>query len=434
MKGRPGLVPELVVVIMPRRSRRSPLTTILFFLVAASLLSYLFSHDFPLTSHPSAYFGSTGEDVVHIALTETGGSHDEVLAALVYSFASHPRVSMDIYQRSPRYGISHILNAFELPRKPQGPFRPDSFLMSWQDREWGIPDIWISTTCEVDLPRYQTNMTMLLEQGSTYLFCVVHHSDVWDNTRLRDIARPWVERNRMQFITLSPHTADYLQYRTLLHWETTVEPVVRPLAPVFPVHISETDGVEVDHSFALQGDFSPGRRDYQALFTRLESFLQSAGPSPDKNITMHLLGHGHRPRVPDSINSHVQFNENLAYPEYYSLLSRTFALLPAFASDGYFHTKASSTIPAALIAGAPLIATAELVEAYSYLSEDAVWIQEEGMSDMDVVAQVLQMSEEERRRKKQFVREWSQQLMHENVQKAAGWIHEAMDKLDKPLQ
>lgn len=346
---------------------------------------------------------------------------------------------MDIYQTLSRYNISHIIDAFDLPRKPRGPFNPGTFL-SWQDREQGIPDIWILTTCEIDLLKYQKNMTILLEKDNMYLFCVVHHSDVWDAAQLRDIAKPWVERNRMQFITLSAHTANYLEYRTLPFWETTVQPVVRPLAPVFPVDIDEQQEVEsslsptdVDYSFALQGDYHSSRRDYQSLFSRFASFLQDAG-SPNKNITMHILGHGTRPKVPGSISSHVQFDEGLAYSEYYSLLSRTFALLPAFASEEYLYCKASSTVPAALIAGVPLVATAELVEAYSYLSEDAVWLQGEGMTDMDVVGQLLQMSEEEWRRKKQFVQQWSGKLKQENIQKAAGWIQEAMDKLGKPLQ
>jgi len=48
------------------------------------------------------------------------------------------------------------------------------------------------------------------------------------------------------------------------------------------------------------------------------------------------------------------------------------AVLPAFASNVYYTTKASSSVAAAIICGTPLLADHELLAAYSYLSEDAV--------------------------------------------------------------
>lgn len=386
------------------------------------------------------------DGAVHIALTETGGSHDEVVAAFVHSFASQPRVQMDIYQLLPRYGIQDVMNEFDLPSKPSGPHQPSEFL-SWMKPGQKLPDIWIATTCEIDLPTYQKNLTMLLENGKTYIFCVTHHSDRWNTEKMENLAAPWIEQSRIEFVTLSPHTTDFLQKQGVGKWRTSMPPLIRYLAPVFPVSIAtekstqqQTNGEnaplpkdadEEELGFALQGDYDPSRRDYDSIFSRLDSFL-SGGDY--KKLTMHLLGHGDKkPTVPDSIKPNVQFNEQLSYIQYYSLIARTFALVPAFASKEYLDRKASSTVPAALIAGVPLVAPKEIVQAYEYLDMDVVWEQEVGRSDMDVVGDVLKMTVEERRRKKQAVRERRDEIIKGNVRRAGEWLQEAMRRMGREL-
>jgi len=353
---------------------------------------------------------------------------------------------MDIYQLYPRYGIKDIMAAFELPSKPSGPHGPPDFL-SWQKPEQKLPDIWVATTCELDLLYYQKNMTALLENRKTYIYCVIHHADRWNNQKMKTLAGPWIDQSRIEFITLSPHTVEFLQKEGLGKWKVSMPPLIRYLVPVFPVSITteestqkqtngenapiptDADGEEL--GFALQGDYDPSRRDYASLFSRLDSFLSGGNY---KDLTMHLLGHGDKkPTVPDSIKPNVQFNERLSYLEYYSLIARTFALLPAFASAEYLDRKASSTVPAALIAGVPLVATKEMVQAYAYLNMDVVWKQEVGRSDMDIVGDVLKMTVEERRRKKQAVREKRDEIIKGNVRRVDGWLHEAMSKMGREL-
>ncbi|RPB29074.1 hypothetical protein L211DRAFT_832948 [Terfezia boudieri ATCC MYA-4762] len=385
------------------------------------------------------------DGAVHIALTETGGSHDEVVAAFVHSFASQPRVQMDIYQLLPRFGIKDIMASFDLPSKPSGPNDPSDFL-SWKKPEQKLPDIWVATTCEIDLLYYQKNLTMLLENGKTYIYCVIHHADRWNNQKVKNLASQWVEQSRIEFVTLSPHTAEYLQKEGVGKWRVSMPPLIRYLVPIFPVSITseestqkQTNGENAplpmvaneELSFALQGDYDPSRRDYTSLFSRLDSFLSGGNY---KDLTMHLLGHGdNKPIIPDTIKPHVQFNERLSYIEYYSLIARTFALLPAFASVEYLDRKASSTIPAALIAGVPLVATKEMVQAYGYLNMDVVWEQEVGRSDIDVVGDVLKMTVEERRRKKQAVRESRDEIIKGNTRRVGEWLQEAMRRMGREL-
>ena len=51
------------------------------------------------------------------------------------------------------------------------------------------------------------------------------------------------------------------------------------------------------------------------------------------------------------------------------------AVLPAFASDVYYTSKASSSVAAALICGTPLLANLQLLRAYSYLPPEATLTQ-----------------------------------------------------------
>ncbi|KAF8464089.1 hypothetical protein BDZ91DRAFT_265134 [Kalaharituber pfeilii] len=390
---------------------------------------------------------STTFTPLHITVTETGGSHDEVVAALVHSFGSQPRAKLDVYQLLPRYGIEDIMATFDLPQKLSSPRRLQSFL-SWTEPEQKIPDIWVSATCELDMIRFKENLTMLLEQENTYIFCTVHHADRWAaGTELRKAVTPWLEKGRLEFVALSPHTAEYLQRKSISKWKTTRPALIRYLVPVFPVdlptehHGTMDDGENVllpdaaqeELGFALQGDYDPNRRDYKSLFGRLESFLQSADTEAKKNITMHLLGHGNKPTVPDSIKSHVEFNEHLTYVEYYKIISRTFALVPAFASQHYLDRKASSSVPAALIAGCPLVATEEMMNSYTYLNRDVVWLQEEGEEDMHVIGRVLKMEAEARRRKRLAVRDRRDEIVKENVGRVGGWVEEVLQKVGKSV-
>lgn len=60
--------------------------------------------------------------------------------------------------------------------------------------------------------------------------------------------------------------------------------------------------------------------------------------------------------------------------EYYRTVQEAMAVLPAFASDVYYKTKASSSVATAITCGTPLVADRELLKAYSYLSKEATFI------------------------------------------------------------
>lgn len=261
----------------------------------------------------------------------------------------------------------------------------------------------------------------------------MHHADHWREAEKKNNIYPWLQASLAEFWTLSPHTATFLSNVTSNWQNLTSEPKIRVFVPVFPVTVSNSTTQEQhqqqqqqDLSFAIQGDYDPHRRDYKTIFSRLSTFLQS---HTTKTATLHLLGQGTRPNVPASIAPHVLFDQNLSYLDFYSVISHASALLPGFASKEYLDRKASSSVPAALIAGTPLVATRAVLEAYAYLDEEAVWLQGEGETEFDVVGRVLEVSVEEREVKSRRVRENRDRIIEGNKKKVAMWVGEAVGEL-----
>ena len=366
-----GTVTAILYSISSKKETQTPISTALSLPAQAS--PTVAAHDTPK---------------LRIAITETGGSHDEVVAALVHAFGSQKDVELSLYMLLKRYKIDEVIRSFGQDTI-KSPIK-SSFDFPEQFSETNFPHIVVSATCELDLfgGTVKHGLQYLLEKGQTYLFCVVHHADRWAQQKEEEAIKPWIEKQKVTILTLSPHTADYFRKTGMSGWHTDAEPIVRYFIPVFPAPLPAANATEQEDglAFALQGDFDPGRRDYGTIFKEFEQFLSpksgnevEAGISHQldvadaANVTLHILGHGDKPSVPETVARHVQFDEGLSYPQYYSLLSRTFALVPAFANSEYLDRKASSSVPAALIGGSPLVASQEILRSYSYLPRDAVW-------------------------------------------------------------
>ena len=362
---------------------------------------------------------------LNIAVVETTGYHDEVVAAFVHSFGSQKNWNLSLFQQNQRYGIERIMQDFKLPNPV--PVSQPPMLLADNAAEL---DVVVLTTCEYDRIKLASQLETLLKEGKTHLLCVVHHADHWANEDHENFMAPWIEKGLMDFITLSQHTATFLQENSLNAWKTKAP--IRPFAPVFPVKLPRlpkaVDEDEGELGFGLQGLYESSRRNYKTIFSHLQSFIDSRSSERDgranSNVTLHLLGQGTHPEVPSGLTSHVSFDESLDYDEYYSILSRTFALLPAFANDEYLDRKASSTVPAGLIGGTPLVATKEILAAYSYLSEDAVYLQNEDETEFDVIGRVLQDGGKHRMEKMQTVRNKCAELVESNSQLVQRWIKE----------
>lgn len=448
-------------------------SVLLIFALASLFLAATFIYKAPSRPTSSYGSGSTSKHSIlaekrplRITVTETGGSHDEVLAALVNSWGKIPGAELSFFQRLSRYGSHDIMRTFDL----ENPIPDPRAMMDFQkwDENQPIPDIVIATTCEFDMRKYQSNMTQLLNNHHTYVFCVIHHADRWgmDKHHLEEALSDWVRKGRAEFLALSPHTAEYLLEKSLRKWKVVkdegIKPLIRHFVPVFPVQLPPVADDEQNLSFGLQGDFGQERRDYKMVFQRLGEFLKPASAQVQapvaapqeppavnnlrkredtdeeaqtqvetgpRNITLHLVGHGKHPDVPEDVKNNVVFDEGLNYIDFYTILSRTFALLPAFATREYLDRKASSTVPASLIAGTPLVATQEIVDAYAYLNNDAVWLQQPDETDFDVIGRVLKLSHQERLEKSANVRALRTKIIETNIRLARQWTEEAFRKI-----
>ncbi|CAD0107005.1 unnamed protein product, partial [Aureobasidium uvarum] len=359
---------------------------------------------------------------IQVAIFEHVRAHDEVDAALVHSIASQPNVNLTLEKIFHAFGLNYT-----------GPLNPDHFMGT--DKHTTIPDFLVLTTCELALRGAPKRLEALLAQGKTRLICITHHADHWAEEQRKSDIRPWVDANMVEFWTLSPHTATFLS-NTIAAWDSNADepwdnppsPPIRVFVPVFPVAAPNVTATESsDLSFAMQGDYDPHRRDYKHIFERLGNFLAAA--EGDRNVSMHLVGQGQRPTVPENVASHVFFGQGLSYIEFYGLLSKVSAVLPGFASPEYLDRKASSSVPASLIAGTPLVADRKLLAAYAYVEEDSVWLQEDGENEFDVIGRMLSASAEERAEKSKHAKQNAQKVIQGNIRRVGEWLEEGITKM-----
>jgi hypothetical protein len=104
-------------------------------------------------------------------------------------------------------------------------------------------------------------------------------------------------------------------------------------------------------------------------------------------------------------------------------------MLPAFASAEYTKSKASSTIPASLIVGSPLIADDDLLGAYRFLTRDDVYYREQGEDEIDVVERIAKMSDAERQQKADGLRAKNALLTKKGAEQFREWIADSRARL-----
>jgi hypothetical protein len=378
---------------------------------------------------------------LRVSVVESGGENEEVAAAMIYAFGRQPLSPISLYLFEQRFQMGDIIGEFNL----SSPIVANKTSRDFADSVSGptYPQLLVSASCELDLVKLSDSFEALVKTGKTYLFCIVHDAGQWAQGELVDKVRPWVQQQMVSFVTLSAHTAHHLRAQAIANWEFNATVTVQWIPPVFPVDIpdppAEKDAkITNDFSYALYGDSSPAQNNYTDIFTSLEAVLEQAKNVTNdmdtqhaRNIMLHLLGRGPRPDIPSALAAHVDYNPTLTYKQYYTLLSRVFALVPYLPLPDFLTRAASQAIPAALIAGAPLVASDELLDAYSYIEHDAVWISTRGEGEMDTVTRVVQWSAEEHRRKRTTVRLRTKRLYERNAEIVEQWVLQAQMKIDR---
>ena len=394
--------------------------------------------------------GYPGPREAKVALFETNGWHDEVVASLIHSLGSQSQVDLRIFHQRFRYGIQDVLAKFKLAR-------PMPAYEKWQtfmEEEHYVPDVMVMTTCELDVTHLAPRLQKLIKEKKTFLFCIIHNSNVWFKpNKPLDIIKPWAKEGLIDFVVLSEAVIETVKTQGMQSWPRSgpdnISRTVRYYAPIFPAHLPSVSAMVEEEkrkdtrgndSFAMQGIFSSNRRNYGETFKNLQRFIDDradqnkasdASTSPagqnDRNIQLQILGHleGAPPTIPEKLKDSVQFHDSLNYTDFYRILSQQFAILPAFADDKYLWKKASSSIAASFISGTPIVADQSILKAYSYIGEDAVYLQGANETDFDVLRRVLAGPVEWRVEKTKRVRERAEQVIEENKSKMKAWITEA---------
>ncbi|UZJ55698.1 hypothetical protein CBS101457_005018 [Exobasidium rhododendri] len=171
----------------------------------------------------------------------------------------------------------------------------------------------------------------------------------------------------------------------------------------------------------MQGNLDSGRRDYLHTFSSLQLLADEAKRDGKIAPLLYLLGQGSL-KIPASLVDLIFVKAGLQYPDYYSTLRGATALLPSFANDDYLRNKASSSIPAALIAGTPPVVTQKLLDCYTYLDEGSVITQQGNESELDAAIRFSHLAPKIRGRTLVSLLRLRKSILQQNRRNLDEWI------------
>ncbi|KAF8249198.1 hypothetical protein K440DRAFT_622565 [Wilcoxina mikolae CBS 423.85] len=374
------------------RTRRLLLPLVLFTFTAL----YLLPLPSLLPSSPS----------LHVAIINAPRYHFEVVTPLLYTFSKQRSISrLDLIATtasSSRFGIRKFLDAAVAP-KPLSLIPPESVV---RDEAWN-PDILLLVSCMHDLSSEAevraTVERVLNSNTKASVVCVLHEVRMWNDpaSEHRAFLKKWA--SRVRFMVLSEHVAISLR-KELPDWDIGTPEILPVFVPVFPIADSDLNFSAKEpqqKSIGIPGKYEPWRRTYKPIFS---SFSEHSPTLRSRSASLHLVGFGEHPGpVAANATDLITFHDSLDFDAYWRTLRGTLAIATAFANEHYIKDQASSTVATALIVGVPLICGKEVLQAYTYLTEEDVWLLNEGEGVVEGFLRVLEMGEVEWRRKKEVV-------------------------------
>ena len=431
---------------------RQHINTRLRLILLGSFLLIVFLNLFAFKSHiPSTdtvldtlHLSNTGP-TIQLTLVNAHHANDEVHTALYNAFSQIKNVNVTRYQQTSSFGMEDVVA--QLPHPPKIHWQPISEFTRLS-AHGPAPDIVVSTTCGNDYSQeadavsaLKLDYARLLEHHNTHLICVMHQGNHFVDGfgfEVKSVLKPWLLAGRLDIVTLSPHVGEYFMREVYpLFWDDIgdVVPTMRTFVPVFPVH-SEVPARNQDVlKLAIQGSFDHGRN-FTSIFDQfvdVKAEWNAIGQGEDaERVQLHIIGSGTRPEVPEEVENQVFFHENLDYASYYSLLAEMDAILSAFSDENwggndYYLNVASSTVPASLISGTPLIADFKLIDAYSYLRLGMVWYRDDNEYEIDAAFRMLEAGASQRSSLKSGVWGRRDELLQENLKNVKEWVVSAIN-------
>ena len=374
-------------------------------------------------------------------------------------------LQLSLFFENPRWGMPELLKTFQLNAS-----LPNYVYHDINALDVAEPNIIVSTTCEYDVRNLNGRLDALFEKRKTYIFCTAHYANEWNDQHewLEPSLTKWIEAGLMTILTLSPHVQKgfYKPGWGLSGWDSLSQsstppqvkleneesspassaipwPPIEVFVPVFPILDSRKEDAGSEHgqktkdnvALAIQGGVNAARN-YTRIINYLEDLVHSNSTTTHErnDVSLHIIGSGSedsKPIVPASLSDHIFFDQDLDYIDYYAYMSKKSALIPAFAEEEFLTVKSSSSVPASVIAGIPLVATKEILQSYSYLTAEDVYVQEAHESELDVIERVVKRSKEERRLKITSVGAMRDRMIENNLKIVEGWIKEARGKIER---
>mmetsp|Transcript_17798 Transcript_17798/g.38324 ORF Transcript_17798/g.38324 Transcript_17798/m.38324 type:complete len:401 (+) Transcript_17798:100-1302(+) len=219
---------------------------------------------------------------------------------------------------------------------------------------------------------------------------------------------------RYELVALAPHVANLSQFRLRqpVSWALPVAPF-RPQEPCASRACLR--------GFTIQGALrkykskaaSGFTRNYTHLWGRMMELKRQHGPGGGaEGVLVSVLGKGlpSELAVPPELKDDVEHHSRLPYPEFWSRIHHSLALVPAFGMPVYYESRISSTILASLITGTPVIAEQRLLDTYTFLTPDHVFLRQPGEDEAAAMYRIARMREEEVLARRQALGELRDQM------------------------
>ncbi|KAK9236425.1 hypothetical protein V1525DRAFT_407036 [Lipomyces kononenkoae] len=360
----------------------------------------------PITGH--------SEFPLNVFLVNTPKYHFEVFVPMIETFKRIDNLNITLFSTEDGMSKWGLRNAVEVER---GGLTLLDAQVTPVDKAGVNPEFIFLTTCPEDIRVLGRSLEVALNRGA-HVMCIVHQAHLWDYRNVEQYAneisfmRPWVERGQWHFAALSHHVHTYIVSNFEQYLDTPgLEYHPFLFHPVFNLTAPLNLDFNSTEPFAIiPGKFESERRNYDAIFTEYGQL--------NCDINLRLVGSGVIPRIADVMNPKIGFITNLNFFEYFHEMSKAVAIIPTLGNDHYLKSQASSTVATSIIAGTPLIASQQFIFAHSQIPVEAVWLQGEQETELQVLQRVGHLNSTEWQHKKTVVERLRWSLIRENVARA----------------
>ncbi|KAK9476872.1 hypothetical protein V1514DRAFT_321625 [Lipomyces japonicus] len=390
----------------------------------------------PMPFDASAVFGGSAADQdslslpakgkvefpLNVFLVNTPNYHFEVFVPVIETFAAVEGINTTVFTTEAGTAKWGLRNAMEVEVVERNNLPLVEATNEVFDNMGVVPDFIFLTTCPEDMRVLGQTLTNALAQGA-HVMCIVHQAHLWDYKKIDQYAeeisymRPWIQRGQWHFATLSKHVHTYVR-SNFPQFLDTPNREYRPLLfhPIF----NYSTGVNLDFNsnqpFAIiPGKFESERRNYNKIFTEYGQL--------GCDIALRLVGSGKIPNIADAFSQKIGFITNLNFFEFFQEMSKGVAIIPTLGNEHYLKSQSSSSVATSIIAGTPLIASQAFLTAHSQIPPEAVWMQGETETELQVLQRIGHYDSKQWKEKKDRVLQLRDDLIRENVSRVSRMLN-----------